>query len=111
MLLKFDHLIDRRTTESNKWHSFPEDVLPMFVADMDFPSPEPVIQALRDRANHGIFGYPNEPVGLRQVIVERLDRLYGWQVEPQWILFLPGVVTGFNLACHAFARPGEGVLI
>jgi cystathionine beta-lyase len=111
MTYDFDQLIDRRPTESSKWHSFDEDVLPMFVADMDFRSPEPVIQALCKRAEHGVFGYANEPVGLRLAIIERMERLYGWQVEPRSIVFLPGVVTAFNLACHAFARPGEGVLV
>jgi cysteine-S-conjugate beta-lyase len=111
MTTNFDYLIDRRPTESVKWHAFPEDVLPMFVADMDFPSPEPVIRALRERAEHGVFGYPIEPVGLREAIIERLTRLYNWKVDPKSILFLPGVVTGFILACHAYAKPGEGALI
>jgi cysteine-S-conjugate beta-lyase len=111
MAYDFDQLIDRRPTESNKWHSFEPDVLPMFVADMDFRSPEPVIQALIQRAEHGVFGYGNEPAGLRQTIVERMQRLYHWKIEPRSIVFLPGVVTAFNLACHAFAKPGEAALI
>jgi cystathionine beta-lyase len=111
MVYNFDQLIDRRPTESNKWHSFDQDVLPMFVADMDFRSPEPVIQALTKRVEHGVFGYPNEPAGLRQTIIDRMERLYGWQIESHSIVFLPGVVAAFNLACHAFAHPGEGVLI
>ncbi len=111
MAYDFDKLIDRRPTESAKWHAFDGDVLPMFVADMDFRSPEPVIQALAKRAEHGVFGYAHEPAGLRQAIIERMQQLYGWQVEPGSIVFLPGVVTAFNLACHAFGKPGEGALI
>ncbi len=107
----FDTPIDRRTTESAKWHAFPPDVLPMFVADMDFRSPEPVVRALVDRAAHGVFGYPYEPPELRPAILERLERLYQWKVAPEAIVFLPGVINSFNLACHAVASPGEAMLI
>jgi cystathionine beta-lyase len=58
MLYDFDELPERRATECEKWHKFDEDVLPMWVADMDFTSPEPVIRALRERVDHGVFGYP-----------------------------------------------------
>ena len=111
MSYDFDTLIDRFPTESAKWHVFEPDVLPMWVADMDFRSPEPVIQALHQRVEHGIFGYPKESPELRQVIIERLARLYGWKVNPEEILFLPGVIGSFNLACYTFANPGESVLI
>ena len=94
-----------------KWRRYGEAVLPLWVADMDFPSPEPVIRALRERAEHGMFGYGIEPPELRIVIVERLLRLYGWPVAPEAVVFLPGVVTGFNLACHAVAAPNAGVLM
>ncbi|MDH4138302.1 MAG: PatB family C-S lyase, partial [Anaerolineae bacterium] len=100
-----------RHSESTKWHRYDEDVLPMWVADMDFVSPEPVIRALRERVEHGVFGYGMDPPELRQVIVDRLQRLYGWQVSPEALVFMPGVVTSFNLVCHAVASPGDGVLI
>ena len=90
MAYDFNRQIDRRQTESYKWHAFPDDVLPMFVADMDFISPEPVIRALRNRAEHGVFGYGTEPVGLREAIIGWLQRVYHWQVSPQSIVFLPG---------------------
>jgi cystathionine beta-lyase len=111
MTYDFDQRIDRRHSESAKWHRYDEDVLPMWVADMDFVSPEPVIRALRERVEHGVFGYGMDPPELCQVIVDRLQRLYGWQVSPEALVFMPGVVTGFNLACHAVASPGDGVLI
>ncbi len=111
MVYNFDTLIDRRCTESMKWHHYGEGVLPMWVADMDFLSPEPVIQALKNRVEHGIFGYGEEPAELRELIVDRLQQQYAWQVEPQEVVFLPGVIVGFNLACHAFAMPGDGVLV
>ena len=111
MTYDFDQRIDRRHSESIKWHYYDEDVLPMWLADMDFVSPEPVLRALHERVEHGVFGYSMAPPELREVIVERLRRLYGWQVSPETLVFLPGVVTGFNLACHALASPGDGVLI
>lgn len=111
MTYNFDTPIDRRATESTKWRAFPPDVLPMFVADMDFRSPEPVVRALVERAAHGVFGYPIEPPELRPAILERLERLYGWRVAPEAVVFLPGVINGFNLACHAVASPGEAILI
>ncbi len=107
----FDRLIDRRHSESIKWKLFPEDVLPMWVADMDFPSPAEVTEALKARADHGVFGYAVTPVELKEVIVERLLHRYGWQVSPEDLVFLPGVITGFNLAAHALAEPGAGLLI
>jgi cysteine-S-conjugate beta-lyase len=110
MIYNFDLLPDRRPTESVKWNMYDPDVLPMWVADMDFVSPEPVIRALRERVEHGVFGYPQDMFELNQVIVERMQRLYGWQVAPEDVVLLPGVVTGFNIACQAFAA-GEGVLV
>ncbi len=111
MIYDFDRRIDRRRFESIKWHRYGEDVLPMWVADMDFPAPEPVIRALQERVEHGIFGYGTAPDGLREVIVGRLHERYDWHVSPEDLIFLSGVVPGFNLACHAIASPGEGVLV
>ncbi len=111
MQYDFDHFPDRRSTESVKWLAYGPDVLPMWVADMDFLSPEPVIQALQQRAAHGVYGYPMEMPELRTLVVERLEKLYRWQVKPEEIVFVPGVVTAFNMACHALGYPGEGVLV
>ena len=114
MKYDFDRVIPRRPTDSVKWNEYEANVLPLWVADMDFVSPEPVIQALHERVAHGIFGYPSIhelPGGLPEVLVERMERLYGWQITPEDLLFIPGVVTGINLACQALAEPGGGVLI
>jgi len=108
---RFQQLIDRRSTESIKWNRFEEDVLPMWVADMDFLCPPPVVEALRDRVEHGIFGYPCEPPRLREVIVDRLQRRYDWEIHPDWIVWIPNVFAGFHLAAHAVAKPKDGVLI
>ncbi len=111
MNYNFDALPNRRSTESLKWHAYPEEVIPMWIADMDFVSPEPVIRALRERVEHGIFGYPMEMPEVRQVILDRLANLYQWVVQPEDIILVPGVVKGFNLACLAVASPGGGVLV
>ncbi len=111
MAYDFDHVPDRRNSDSLKWRSYDPDVLPLWVADMDFPAPEPVIAALRQRVEHGVYGYRYETGELHEAVVERLQRLYGWQVTPEAILLLPGVINGFNLACRAVANPGEEVLV
>jgi len=105
-----DRVIDRSGSDSLKW-SFYDDALPLWVADMDFLAPEPVLAALRDRVEHGIFGYGQEPSELRPLLVERLQRLYGWTVAPEAFVFLPGIVTGFNQAVRAVTEPGDGVLV
>jgi cystathionine beta-lyase len=93
------------------------DVLPLWVADMDFPVAEPILQALRTRIDHGIFGYPDthpRPYvvsDLQQVLVDRMQRLYNWQVAPEELVFLPGVIVGLNLTCHAIAITGGEVLV
>lgn len=110
-MIDFNTDIDRLSTESVKWRVFPPDVLPMWVADMDFRSPEPVINALRERVNHGVFGYGIVPQELKDVFRERLHSRYGWTVKDESLVFVPGVVTGFNLACRAFVEPGAGLLI
>jgi cysteine-S-conjugate beta-lyase len=111
MRYDFDQIIDRRRSDSTKWHVYGPDVLPLWTADMDFRVPEPVLAALRARVEHGVFGYCFEPAELREVIVERLARLYGWRVEPESILFQTGVLAGFMHVCRAFAGRDDGVLV
>jgi cysteine-S-conjugate beta-lyase len=111
MAYDFDRVIDRRSTESNKWHKFPPDVLPLWVADMDFPSPEPVIRALRERVEHGFFGYGAEQPEFHEVTCDRLLKRYGWKVQPEALVLLPGVIAGFNMAARAVASPGDGILM
>ena len=107
----FDRLIERRGTDSVKWGRYGNDVIPLWVADMDFVSPEPIIQALHDRVDHRIFGYGGPGEELVDAIRERLKRLYQWDVLPEWIVFVPGVVTGLNHVFRLFAEPGDGVLV
>jgi cysteine-S-conjugate beta-lyase len=111
MLYNFDELPDRKASESAKWHYFDEDVLPMWVADMDFVSPEPVVRALQERAAHGVFGYPGTPPGLDQAVMAWLERHFNWQVTPEDLTYISGVVTGVNMAGSAFTGPDSGLLI
>jgi cystathionine beta-lyase len=107
----FDRVLERRGTDSNKWQRYGDDVLPLWVADMDFVSSEPIIEALHRRIDHAIFGYTRPTHELRVAILERLKRLYQWEVQEEDVLFLPGLVTGLNVAYHAFSHPGDGVLV
>jgi cystathionine beta-lyase len=107
----FDRLVDRRASDSNKWRKFPADVLPFWVADMDFPSPPAVVRALRERVEHGFFGYLAERNDLPEVVAERVAKRYGWRVSPEAVVTLPGVIAGFNQALRALTSPGDGLLI
>jgi cysteine-S-conjugate beta-lyase len=106
----FDAPIARRGTASFKWDLYGDDVLPLWVADMDFASPPAVVQAVEARAAHGVYGYSLATDSLVEAIVAHLERRYGWRIESDWIVWLPGIVPGLNLACEAFAAPGEAVL-
>jgi cystathionine beta-lyase len=107
----FDLVIDRKSSGSNKWNFYPDDVLPMWVADMDFRAPPAIIKALQAKIEHGIFGYELPSESLLNLICEHLDRLYGWKVTPKSIVALPGLVTGLNAVCRAICKPGDGLLI
>lgn len=111
MNYNFDQYIERRGGESYKWHDYGDDVLPLWVADMDFAVPEPVIRALHERVAHGIFGYSRPSPKLMDVICERMQQLYHWTVSPEQIIFLPGLVTGLNVVSRAVGSPGTGVLV
>jgi cystathionine beta-lyase len=107
----FDEIIDRRHSDSTKWNVYPEGVLPLWTADMDFRAPAPILDALRARAEHGVFGYCREPEELRALLVERLARLYGWRVRPEDILLQTGVLVAFQQVCAEVASTKDGVLV
>ena len=107
----FDRVLERRNTDSMKWNKYDDDVIPLWVADMDFVSADPIIEALHQRVDHRIYGYTLPPQELRTLIQERLKRLYEWSIREDDIVFLPGLVTGLNLSYHVFSDPGDGVLI
>ena len=106
----FDTPPDRRDTASEKWDRYAgRDILPLWVADMDFRSPPAVIEALHQRVEHGIFGYSAPPKELVETVVSMLEREYGWQVQEEWLVWLPGLVCGLNVTCRAVGEPGDGV--
>jgi cystathionine beta-lyase len=111
MKYDFDRIIERRGSDSIKWRRYGDEVLPLWVADMDFVSPEPVVKALHERVDHGVFGYGGPGEELVNVIRQRLKRIYDWEVPGDHIIFVPGVVTGLNLAFQLFAEPGDAVLV
>jgi cysteine-S-conjugate beta-lyase len=106
----FDTPIERRNTGSTKWSQY-GDALPLWVADTDFRSPEPIVRAIHERVNHGVFGYQDDAPELRDILVERMQAHYNWTITPKDILFLPNLVPALNVAARAYAEPGDGVLM
>ena len=111
MAFDFDQGVDRRHSDSLKWHKYGDrDVLPLWVADTDFRSPPCIIEAIKQRADHGVFGYGATPHGLIDITISRLAQRYGWQIEPEWIVLLPGVVSGLNLSVRAFTESSQSTV-
>nr|WP_154324845.1 PatB family C-S lyase [Pantoea sp. 201603H] len=111
MAPNFDQRIDRGHSDSIKWNKYGDrDVLPLWVADTDFRSPDCIIDALQQRINHGVFGYGDTPHELIEVVIQRMAERYNWQVEADWIVLLPGVISGLNLSVRAFTSPNQGTL-
>jgi cystathionine beta-lyase len=107
----FDHAPDRRHTDSQKWQKYAgRDVLPLWVADMDFKSSPAIIEALHRRVEHGIFGYARPVKSTVDAVVDAMEQRYGWKIDPSWIVWLPGLVVGLNVMAQAFAQPGDEIL-
>jgi len=107
----FDTIIDRKHSASEKWDRYQgRDIIPMWVADMDFRSPPAVIEALHARVSHGLFGYTHPPEELAEVVSAVLRRDYDWKIESEWLVWLPGLVTGLNVACRAVGDLDDEVL-
>ena len=111
MTFDFERPVDRSRSDSQKWLRYAgRDILPLWVADMDFAAPPPVLEALRARVDHGVFGYAKPLPSLADAVVAHCRDRYGWAVDPAWIVWLPGLVTGLNVAAAAFGAPGDEVL-
>lgn len=108
---EFDKVIDRRGTQSVKWDRYPQDVIPLWVADMDFPSPPEVITALQKRVEHGIFGYTHPSNELKEIIKERMSSRYHWNIDTDWLVFMPGIVSGLNTFCKVFSPDWKDVVV
>lgn len=109
MIYNFDTLIERRASNSIKWTMYPADVLPLWVADMDFVGSRAVTDALQARLSHEIYGYQMDSPSLREVIVERLATNHNFPIDAQDIVFLPGLGVALNLICRTF--DGDSVLV
>jgi len=118
MSVDFDALVDRTNTDSLKWAKYAagrdsneagREVIPLWVADMDFAAPSPIISALRQRIDHGVFGY-NQPTGSQtDAAVAYLARKFDWTIDPDWLVWLPGLVSGLNVACRAVGTASDAV--
>ncbi len=109
---EFDRPINRQGTFSAKWDKYlGRDVLPFWVADMDFKAPAFLLNAIRTRLAHGVLGYTRIPDTLVEAFIGWLQRKCQWRVQEDWLVWIPGVVPGLNLAAMATAAPGGGVLI
>lgn len=112
----FDELVDRTNTNSIKYDARKqffgaEDVLPLWVADMDFKTPDFIIQALKQRLEHEVLGYTFRGDSYADAIINWLDQRHGWKVEKEWISFSPGVVAGLTLAIDTYSKPGDEVIV
>ncbi|MEJ2284731.1 MAG: PatB family C-S lyase [Desulfobacterales bacterium] len=107
----FDTPVERRGTASMKWDKYKgRDIIPMWLADMDFASPPAVIRAMRRRVEYGVFGYTLTPDELNDQVIAMLEQTYAWSVLPEWLVWLPGLVTGLNVACRAVGDEGDDVM-
>ncbi len=110
MKYEFDKIANRRGTNCVKWDAYPADRLPLWVADMDFDVCPKIIDAMRKRLEHPVFGYSKDYDELKQVIVDRMKRLYNWDITADSIIFVPGIVSGFNFAVRAYCGADNSVI-
>ncbi|MFK7861734.1 MAG: MalY/PatB family protein [Granulosicoccus sp.] len=111
-MTNFDTVVSRADTASLKWDLYKgQDILPFWVADMDFQVAEPIQKALEARIAHGIYGYTVPPEGMSEAVISHLQSEYEWHVDPAWIVWLPGVVTGLAVSCRAFCPDGHQLVV
>ena len=116
MRYDFDELIDRKSTDSVKWNGLKDlygrdDVIPMWVADMDFKSPPQIIKALKERADHGIFGYPMIDENYFDSFITWIEKKHGWKINKEWIVPTDGVVDALKISILSYSKPGDNVVI
>jgi cystathionine beta-lyase len=112
MKYNFDEQINRKNTDSYKWDMFndPETVIPMPVADMDFRCPPPILEALKKVTDHGVLGYSIVPAILKETFQERLKKLYNWDTQQEWQVWIPGLVPAITATCKAIGNIGDAVI-
>ena len=116
MKYDFDQICSRQNTNCTKWDTVgkifgTKDVIPMWVADMDFPAARPIVEALKKRAEHEFYGYTQPGAALSEAVVDRLQRKFGWRIQPEWIVFTPGVIPAISIAIRSLTHPGDGVIL
>jgi cystathionine beta-lyase len=110
MIFDFDAPIERAGSDSVKWARYSgRDIIPLWVADMDFAAPPAVIEALHRRIDHGVLGYNQPTPGQVDAVLGYLERHFGWCIDAEWIVWLPGLVSGLNVACRAVGTAGDAV--
>jgi len=107
----FDELVDRKGTDCKKWDTYADGVIPMWIADTDFKCPQPVIDAMVKRAQHGIFGYPVNVKTFEQSVANWQRKRFGWDVDLDWIEYTPAVIPAIVYAMRAFTEPGDNIVI
>ncbi|MEW8956352.1 MalY/PatB family protein [Clostridium sp.] len=110
-MVDFDKVINRRNTMCAKWDTVSEDILPMWVADMDFESPKEVIEALRERVDHGVYGYLDSIDSYYEAVKNWMEKRHNYNVDKSWIVSTPSVVATINIAIRAFTKEGDKILI
>src|SRR4030042_6595743 len=116
MKYDFDKVYSRKNTGSAKWDAVKaifgsEDVIPMWVADMDFPTAQPIVEALKKRADHPFFGYTQAGPGVVESVVDRVQRKFNWKIEPEWVVFTAGGIPALSVAIKALAHPRDEIII
>jgi len=111
-MIDFDTVTPRKNTASLKWDKYRDrDVLPFWVADMDFKVAEPIQRAVEERVSHGVFGYTLPPDGMSDSVIAHLKNEYQWDIEAEWLVWLPGVVSGLAVSCRAYCNQGEEIVV
>src|SRR5210317_1514182 len=107
-MYRFDECPDRANTDSVKYDRYAgSDILPMWVADIDFPVAPEITESLSARLAYPLYGYTHVSDRLTMVVVERMQRMYQWSIKPEWLVWVPGVVASANIACRSLSKPGR----
>ena len=114
-MINFDEVVDREGTNSVKWGmkeaNIPDDVIPLWVADMDFNAPNLVVEAIKKRVDHGIYGYTRIANSYYKSIIDWMKKRHNWTIEKEWIVVMPGVIPALNVAVQTFTEVGDAVII
>ncbi len=116
MKYDFDSIQSRYNTNSAKWDEIKsifrdDNIISMWIADMDFPTARPIVEALRNRVAHELYGYTNPGASLVDAIIDRLQRKFNWRIEPDWVVFTPGVTPAISAAIRAVTHPGDEIIL